>query len=76
MKAGLYDGFPSIILNLFQAFGPLIVGAILALPEITVGALSYSFGLVLWGPICSVILIISYFFTKKYIQLDFEWEKE
>lgn len=76
LKAGLYDGFPSIILNIFQAFGPLIVGAILALPEITVGTLTYSFGLVLWGPICSVILIISYFFTKKYIQLDFEWEKE
>ncbi len=76
LKAGLYDGFPSIILNIFQAFGPLIVGAILSLPEITVGALTYSFGLVIWGPICSVILIISYFFTKKYIQLDFEWEKE
>ena len=76
LKAGLYDGFPSIILNIFQAFGPLVVGAILSLPEITVGALNYSLGLVVWGPICSLILIISYFFTKKYIQLDFEWEKE
>ncbi|MHA1473398.1 MAG: MFS transporter [Promethearchaeota archaeon] len=31
LKAGLYDGFPSIILNIFQAFGPLIIGVVLSL---------------------------------------------
>ena len=76
LKAGLYDGFPSIILNIFQAFGPMVIGLVLSLPMITVGALTYSFGLVLWGPICSLILIVAYFFTKKYIQLDFDWEKK
>ncbi len=76
LKAGLYDGFPSIILNIFQAFGPLIIGAVLSLPEITVGALTYSIGLVIWGPICSLILIVAYFFTKKFVKLDFDWEKE
>jgi Na+/melibiose symporter-like transporter len=76
LKAGLYDGFPSIILNIFQAFGPLVIGVVLSLPDITVGALTYSLGLVLWGPICSLILLVSYFFTKKYIQLDFDWEKK
>jgi len=75
LKAGIYTGFPSILLNIFQAFGPLIVGAILALPEITVGALTYSIGLVLWGPICSLILLVTYFYTKKYVTLDFDWEK-
>jgi len=76
LKAGLYDGFPSIILNLFQALGPLVIGFVLLLPDITVGALTYSLGLVLWGPICSLILIIAYFFTKNFVKLDFEWEKE
>ena len=74
LKAGIYTGFPSIMLNIFQAFGPLIVGAILSLPDITVGSLTYSLGLVLWGPICSVILLLTYFYTRRYVTLDFEWE--
>lgn len=76
LKAGIYAGFPSILLNIFQAFGPLIIGAILSLQDITVGALTYSFGLVIWGPICSLILIVAYFFTKKFVKLDFDWEKK
>jgi glycoside/pentoside/hexuronide:cation symporter, GPH family len=75
LKAGIYTGFPSILLNIFQAFGPLIVGTILSLPDITVGMSTYSFGYVLWGPICSVILLLAYFYTKKFVTLDFEWEK-
>ncbi|TFG16751.1 MAG: MFS transporter [Promethearchaeota archaeon] len=75
LKAGIYTGFPSILLNIFQAFGPLIVGSILSLPDITVGTLTFSLGLVLWGPICSIILLLTYFYTKKYVTLDFEWEK-
>ncbi|MFX1405857.1 MAG: MFS transporter, partial [Promethearchaeota archaeon] len=76
LKAGIYTGFPSILLNIFQAFGPLIVGAVLSLPEITVGTLTYSIGLVLWGPICSVILLITYFYTRKFVTLDFDWERK
>ncbi len=75
LKAGIYAGFPSIMLNIFQAFGPLIVGSILSLPDIIVGPLSYSLGYVLWGPICSFILILTYFYTRKFVTLDFEWEK-
>jgi len=75
LKAGIFEGFPSILLNLFQALGMVIMGAILALPDITVGTSTYSLGVVLWGPICSGILILSYFFSKKFVQLDFEWEK-
>ncbi len=73
LKAGIYTGFPSITLNLFQAFGIFLTGSILELPS--VGGLSYSIGLILWGPICSLIFIITYLFTKKFIQLDFEWER-
>jgi len=38
--------------------------------------LTYSVDLVIWGPICSTILVVAYFFTKKFVKLDFEWEKE
>jgi len=75
LKAGIYVGFPSLILNIFQAVGLLVLGLITSLPDITVGALTYSIGLVLWGPLCSVILLVSYFYTKKYVKLDFDWEK-
>ena len=76
LKAGIYTGFPSIILNIFQAFGAIIIGIILTLPDITVGTLKYSIGLVIWGPICSIVLICSWLYTKKYVVLDFDWEKE
>jgi len=69
LKAGIYTGFPSIVLNLFQALGLFIMGLILALPSL---GLTYSIGYVLWGPICSLILIGAYFFAKKFIKLDFE----
>ncbi len=73
LKAGIYTGFPSITLNLFQALGLFIMGAILELPS--VGTSNYSFGLVLWGPICSVIFALTWIYTKKFITLDFDWEK-
>jgi len=76
LRAGVYEGFPSIVLNIFQAFGPLIIGIVLSLPNITVGTLTYSLGLVLWGPICSIILLVAYFFTRFLVKLDYEWEKE
>jgi GPH family glycoside/pentoside/hexuronide:cation symporter len=76
LKAGIYSGFPSIMLNIFQAFGPLLIGTVLSLPNITVGTLTYSLGLVIWGPICSIILLCTYFYTKAFVTLDFEWENK
>lgn len=76
LKAGTYLGFPSIPLNIFQAIGLMIMGSILELPEITVRSSTFSMGYVLWGPFCSLILIVAYWYAKKYIQLDFEWEKK
>jgi len=69
LKAGIYVGFPSIVLNLFQALGLIIMGMILELPS---WGLPYSIGQVIWGPICAVILICAYFFARKFIKLDFE----
>ncbi|MFX1349882.1 MAG: MFS transporter [Promethearchaeota archaeon] len=79
LKAGIYAGFPSIILNIFQAAGAFLIGSILSLPDVnpTGGlGLEFSMGLVLFGPIVSVVLLVSYFYTKKYVLLDFEWEKK
>jgi GPH family glycoside/pentoside/hexuronide:cation symporter len=75
LKAGMYSGFPSIFLNIFQALGLFIMGIILELPDITVGTSTFSLGYVVWGPIVSLILIVAYVYTRKFIQLDFEWEK-
>jgi len=74
LKAGLYTGFPSIILNLFQGFGLLLTGAILALPDLP--GETYSMGYLVWAPIGSVILIAALLYTIKFVTLDFEWEKE
>ncbi|MEJ2250125.1 MAG: MFS transporter [Candidatus Lokiarchaeota archaeon] len=69
LKAGIYAGFPSIILNIFQAGGVILIGIILEyLPKINPAGFSYSYslGLVVWGPIASVILLISYLYTRKF----------
>lgn len=75
IKAGLYVGFPSIVLNLFQAVGTFILGLITSLPNIAVGTLIFSRGYLLWGPICAAFLLLTYFYSRRYIKLDFEWEK-
>jgi len=67
LRAGIYIGFPSITLNLFQAVGLFLMGVILGLPQ--------NLGYIVWGPICSVILLVSYLYSKKFIKLDFDWEK-
>ena len=77
LKAGTYTGFPSIILNIFQAIGAIVIGTIFSLPNISLPTLPnpFSIGLAFFGPICSVILLVSYFYTKRYVTLDFEWEE-
>ncbi|MHA1987142.1 MAG: MFS transporter [Promethearchaeota archaeon] len=80
LKAGIYAGFPSIILNLFQAGGAFLIGTLLSLPDLerhyVADPYSFSIGLIIFGPIVSIILLISYFYTKKYVELDFDWEKK
>ncbi len=75
LKAGTFKGFPSIPLNFFQAIGLIIMGSVLELPSITVGTSAFSIGYILWGPVCSLILIVALIYTKKYVKIDFEWEK-
>nr|MDO8109935.1 MFS transporter [Candidatus Sigynarchaeota archaeon] len=74
LRAGTYIGFSSIILNIFQAVAALLLSLVLALPPLA--PMTYSFGYILWGPIVSIILLISWIFTKKFVTLDFAWESK
>jgi GPH family glycoside/pentoside/hexuronide:cation symporter len=73
LKAGIYTGFPSIVLNIFQALGVFLIGIILSIP-IYYDSLN-SIGLVLWGPLTSIVFFICYCYTKKSVILDFKWEE-
>jgi Na+/melibiose symporter-like transporter len=77
MRAGLFTGFPSILLNIFQAISLFFTGFILGLSSVeNVPGNSFSLGYVIWGPICSVIFIFTFIFIKKYVKVDFDWEKK
>ena len=73
-KSGLYAGFPSILLNVFQAIALFITGFLLSLPNVP--GKDFSWGYVLWGVWCSGVIVVVYFIAKKLIILDFDWEKE
>jgi glycoside/pentoside/hexuronide:cation symporter, GPH family len=76
MKAGLFTGFPSILLNIFQAIALLISGYMLALPDIeNVEGNSFSAGYVWWGPFCAIVFLVTLIIVKKFVNLDFAWEK-
>jgi GPH family glycoside/pentoside/hexuronide:cation symporter len=68
LKAGIYQGFSSILLNIFQAIG-------LAFSSLIAFLMGDALFYVWWGPICSLILIGAYFYSRKFIKIDFEWEK-
>jgi GPH family glycoside/pentoside/hexuronide:cation symporter len=77
LKAGLFTGFPSIMLNFFQAIALFVSGFVLSLPDVeNVPGNAFTLGYVLWGPICSVIFLLTVLFIKKHINLDFSWEKK
>ena len=69
LKAGLYRWFSSIILNLFQAIG-------LAFSSVVSLLLGDYLFFIWWGPICSLILIGAYFYSRRFIKIDFDWEKK
>ena len=73
-KAGLYAGFPQILLNIFQAIALFVTGLIVALPNVP--NKGYSWGFIIWGVWCSIMILLAFLFTKKYVTLDFAWEKE
>jgi GPH family glycoside/pentoside/hexuronide:cation symporter len=77
LKAGLFTGFSSIILNLFQAGANLILGMLLELPNIeNVPGNSFTLGYLLWGPFCGLVFFLTFLYVKKNITIDFSWEKD
>ena len=67
-RAGSYNGLISIPLNVLQALARFIAGFIADLPA--VAGQSYSMGLIVWGPISSVLLIPCLYLLAKYVQTD------
>lgn len=63
-RAGMYTGFDSIPLNIFQAFSLAIGGYIWDLPEI---------GHYIWGPFYTIFLIIG-LFVFQYVETDPDFE--
>jgi Na+/melibiose symporter-like transporter len=55
-RAGVYTGFSSIPLNIFQFFSTLLLGFLLDLPNAP--GQSFSVGLLWWGPVSSLFVIL------------------
>lgn len=55
-RAGMYTGFNSIPLNVFQTLSYIITGYILSFPIIP--QKGYSSGLIWWGPVCVVFVVL------------------
>ncbi|MFX0210460.1 MAG: MFS transporter, partial [Candidatus Hodarchaeota archaeon] len=79
-RAGMYYGFESIPLNFFQVIGYLIVGYLLqenfpfnipTLPLFTDWqGHTYSLGLIIWGPIAAIFILISVIVFWKFVNAD------
>lgn len=67
-RAGSYNGLISIPLNVLQALARFIAGFIADLP--LVAGQTYSMGLLVWGPVSSVLLIPCLYVLVKYVQTD------
>ena len=77
-RAGLYTGFPSIPLNIFQAFAAVLWGVLFSLPEtILVPGTTSEFlsqGYIYWGPVASLFMFISFLLLFK-VNLDPDFER-
>lgn len=67
-RAGGYEGFINFPLNILQIIGTLIAGFLLTLPPATPNP--YSLGLLLWGPIAALFVVISILIVWKYVDTD------
>jgi glucuronide carrier protein len=67
-RAGSYAGLISIPLNVLQALARFVAGFIADLP--LVAGQNYSMGLLVWGPVSSVLLVPCWFIIWKYVETD------
>ncbi len=71
-RAGMYYGFESIPLNIFQFVGYLLIGVMIDFfPSVTnYAGRTFSQGYLLFGPLASVIILVSVFIFWKYVDAD------
>ncbi len=65
-RAGMYTGFNSIPLNIFQAIAMVLTGYIVDLPN--------QLGMYIWGPVSSIFIIIGLIIFR-YVETDPDFEK-
>lgn len=76
-RAGMYEGFQGVPLNMFQAFGSFLLGWFLLVLQVDPGPPPINFGFFWWGPAFAGFLIIAaliLYFTN--IDPDFTELKE
>jgi GPH family glycoside/pentoside/hexuronide:cation symporter len=67
-RAGSYNGLVSIPLNVLQSLGRFVAGLLADLPKVE--GHTYTWGLVLWGPVSSILLLPCLFLLVKYVKTD------
>ncbi|MFX0168527.1 MAG: MFS transporter [Candidatus Hodarchaeota archaeon] len=58
-RAGMYEGFQGLPLNLFQAVGSAFLGWLLLIWQVSPGPPPINFGFFLWGPVFAIFVIIA-----------------
>jgi len=72
-RAGMYEGFLGVPLNVFQAIGSTFLGWLLLILEVTPGVAYPNYGLFWWGPIFAPFLVISAIILH-FVNLDPDFE--
>lgn len=67
-RAGSYFGLISVPLNVLQAIARFLAGLLMELQPLE--GQNYSFGLLLWGPVSSALLIPCLLLLIKYVETD------
>ncbi len=58
-RAGMYEGFQGVPLNMFQAFGAFFLGWFLLILQVDPGPPPVNFGFFWWGPVFAIFLLVS-----------------
>ncbi|MFX1509909.1 MAG: MFS transporter [Promethearchaeota archaeon] len=58
-RAGMYEGFQGVPLNVFQAIGSTFLGWFLLVLQVSPGPPPVNFGFFWWGPVFAIFLVIA-----------------
>ena len=71
---GVYDTPNKHLLFTTKERTEMVRQAVVDLPNVE--GKDFSWGFVLWGVWCSIVLFIGLIYIRKFIKLDFDWEKD